>query len=316
MAKKPVILVAVDGSDQSLKTVTYLAGMLSPRQIGIELFHVKTKVPEAVFDLGSPEDTIDADTVEYEAEITRWTRRNGSAINAFMETAKQRFMAAGFPADSISIIIQDRQIGVARDIVNRARLGCAAVVVGRSGFGTLPDYMLGSIAAKLAESISHVPLAVVGTRPDTRKVMVAFDRSRSIRKGLEQVIRLFSPTIEEVLLCHIVRPLSAPNPATTPFFDPRHESHWLSENSRKIIPAMVDAKQHLARMGFDPDHFQTAILKEKASRADGLAKEAEFLDFGTIVIGRRGATTVEDFSMGRVTRKVLHLAPEKAIWIV
>ena len=128
MAKKPVILVAVDGSDQSLKTVTYLAGMLSSRQIGIELFHVKTKVPEAVFDLGSPEDTIDADTVEYEAEITRWTRRNGSAINAFMETAKQRFMAAGFPADSISIIIQDRQIGVARDIVNRARLGCAAVV--------------------------------------------------------------------------------------------------------------------------------------------------------------------------------------------
>jgi len=78
----------------------------------------------------------------------------------------------------------------------------------------------------------------------------------------------------------------------------------------------VEAKQHLTRIGFDPDSFQTAILKEKASRADGLTKEAQSLGFGTIVIGRRGATTVEDFSMGRVTRKVLHLAPEKAIWIV
>lgn len=311
MANKPVILVAVDGSETSFNAVTYLSRNLSPKRIGIELFHVRAGAPEAVFDLGSPEDN-----TEYGAEITKWNHRIGSTITEFMQAAKQLLTAAGFPEDSVTIAVQDRRIGIARDIINRAKLGCEAVVVGRRGYGTLPEFMLGSVAAKLSEMVSHVPLAVVGTRPEARKILVAFDRSQTIRKGFERVSNHFARTIEEILLCHIVRPLSTPHPATTPFFSLKRETQWLDENSRKIIPAMVEAKQHLTRSGFDPDNFRTAILKEKTSRANGLAQEAQTLNFGTIVIGRRGASSVEDFSMGRVTRKLLSLSPEKAIWIV
>jgi nucleotide-binding universal stress UspA family protein len=45
-------------------------------------------------------------------------------------------------------------------------------------------------------------------------------------------------------------------------------------------------------------------------------KEIEALGAGTLIIGRRGATSVEEFSMGRVTRKILNLAHSRAIWIV
>ena len=44
--------------------------------------------------------------------------------------------------------------------------------------------------------------------------------------------------------------------------------------------------------------------------------EVEVLKAGTIILGRRGATSVEEFTMGRVTRKILYLAYNKAIWIV
>jgi nucleotide-binding universal stress UspA family protein len=44
--------------------------------------------------------------------------------------------------------------------------------------------------------------------------------------------------------------------------------------------------------------------------------ESDVLGAGTIIVGRRGSTGVEEFVMGRVTRKILHLAYNKAIWIV
>ena len=79
---------------------------------------------------------------------------------------------------------------------------------------------------------------------------------------------------------------------------------------------MVEAKQRLGRAGFDPQSFHTAIIKEKTSRAEGIMTEVEALGAGTLIIGRRGTTSVEAFSMGRVTRKILYLACSSAIWIV
>lgn len=147
-------------------------------------------------------------------------------------------------------------------------------------------------------------------------MLVAMDRSRGIRKGLDQIGPLLSRALDEILLCHIVRPLAEPHPVRESYFSTRNEAHWLDESARKILPAMVEAKQHLSRAGFEPKSFRTTILKEKTSRADGLCSEAEAVGAGTIIVGRRGTTTVEEFAMGRVTRKVLYLAYNKAIWIV
>lgn len=311
MTTLPVILVAVDGSDPCMDAINYISRVLSPNQINIELFHVRAKAPEAVFDLGA-----DEASTSYEAEISKWSDRTGTQIHTFMEKARNVFTSAGFPPDAVNTTIRSRKTGIARDIINESNQGYSLVVIGRKGLGTLPDFMMGSIAAKLAESMAHVPLVIVGGQPETAKVLVAFDRSRSIRKGVDAVSRLFSRSLEEILLSHIIRPLSVPHPVTCTYFSTKTEAHWLDEHSRMIIPAMVDVKKHLSSIGFDPDTFRTAILKKKISRADAIVREADAQAFGTIVVGRHGASSVKEFSMGRVTRKVLALATNKAIWIV
>ena len=311
MVKNSVILVAIDGSPEAMDMVSYLSEVLSPNHVNIELFHIMARAPEPFYDLGVTDSPAD-----YEAEIRRWSHQSRSEIDEFVETAKKKFMSSGFPEEAVRITIQNQQIGIARDIINKADLGCSALVVGRRGFGTLPDYMMGSVAAKLVETITHVPIAVVGKQPDASKILVAFDRSRDIQKGLEGVGDHFTRSIEEILLCHIVRPLAVPTRPIRNIFTQRHEIQWLDENSRKIIPAMVKAKRRLEEIGYDPANFRTEIIKEKTSRADALAKEAAAMNFGTIIIGRRGASAVEEFSMGRVTRKILSLCPESAVWIV
>jgi nucleotide-binding universal stress UspA family protein len=311
VATVPVILAPVDGSDQSMSTIAYLGRTLSEKNVAIEIFHVLSEAPEPFFDLDET-----CETAAFQSEIGKWKSSRSSRIERFMEEARKNLALSGFPASHISVAILPRQAGIARDIVNKSGNGYAAVAIGRRGFGTLPDFMLGSIAAKLADTIDHVPLAIVGGQPDTRRAVVAFDRSRGIRQGLDKMSRLLSPKLEEILLCHIVRPLSEPHPARESYFNSRNEANWLDENSRQIIPAMVDAKQRLSRAGFDPKSFHTAIIKEKTSRADGIMSEMDSLGAGTIIIGRRGTTNVEEFSMGRVTRKILYLACSSAIWIV
>lgn len=310
MAQLPAILVALDGSEPSMNMVDYLSRMLSPRGVSIDLFHVKTDAPEALFDLGSDDRSI------YVEEIDAWTRHEGTHIQAFMETARSRFLEAGFSPEAVTITIQSRQIGVARDIIERANRGCAALVAGRRGFSSLPEFMMGSIAAKLAEKMARVPLVIVGGQPTGERVMVAFDNSPCIRKGLDQMMGLFDRSLAEVLLCHIVRPLSIPHSVSRSFFSPGNEAHWLNANSRKIVPAMVAVKDRLVHDGFNPEAFRTAILEKKISRAEAIVAQADDPELGTIIIGRHGLTSVSDFNMGRVARKVLQMAYHKAVWVV
>lgn len=311
MTTLPVILMAVDGSEPCMDAINYISRILSPNQITIELFHVRAEAPEAVFDLGD-----DDGPTSYEAEISKWNDLKGNEIQTFMDKARNVFTHAGFPPDAVNTTIRSRKTGIARDIINESKQGYSLVVIGRKGLGTLPEFMMGSIAAKLAESMAHVPLVVVGGQPETTKVLVAFDRSRSIRKGIDSVSRLFSRSLEEILLCHIIRPLSVPHPVTCTYFSTKTEAHWLDEHSRQIIPAMVDVKKHLSSIGFDPNTFRTAILKKKISRADAIVREADAHEFGTLVVGRHGASSVKEFTMGRVTRKVLSMAYNKAVWII
>jgi nucleotide-binding universal stress UspA family protein len=311
MGSLPTILVAVDGSDQSRHTITYLSRILSSKEVGLELYHVLAEAPEPFFD-----ESAVAGTTAYEPEIDKWKRSRSIQIDQFMAMAQKTFIATGFPPSRVSISVQPRKVGIARDIISKSQRGYAALVIGRNGFSALPEFMLGSIASKLADAVAHIPLAIVGGQPETRKAIVAYSQSWHVRKGMDKVSVLFSRSLEDILLCHIVRPLSEHHPARQSFFTNRNEAHWLDENSRKVVPAMVTAKKYLIHTGFRPKAFRTAILKEKTSRANGICMEADALGAGTIIVGRRGATVVEAFAMGRVTRKILYLAFTKAIWIV
>ena len=311
MTTAPVILVGVDGSAPCMQAVGYISQMLSPEEVAIELFHVRTEAPETVSDIGDMERSS-----VYAAEIGNWVNQKDAQIHEFMDNAQKVFTDAGFPPGSVNATVRSKKQGIARDIINESKLGYCAVVIGRKGEGTLPDFMVGGIAAKLAESITHVPLAIVGSHAEPHKVLVAFDLCRCIRKGFEKISHLFPKSLEEILLCHVIRPLSVPRPITCTYFTTRTEANWLDEQIQRVTPAMVLMKKRLSRIGFDPKIFRTAILKEKTTRAGAIAEKADVEGIGTIVVGRHGHTAVDEFTMGRVTRKILSLSFKQALWIV
>ncbi len=304
------ILVAVDGSLKSMLAVDYIGKIMSKQNIHVTLFHVLMKRPEAYLDFNVGSSREDTDM------LGEWLKKTGKYIDKFMSHAVKKLTQSGFSPNSVEVVSQNLDTGYARDIIKKASDNFDAIVVGRYGFSNLGDYVLGSITSKLAESIHNIPLIVVGAEVEAKKILIAFDGSSSSKKAVDYVGEFADKKDCRILLLTIVRPLNTPILSHEQYFRQGYEKDWLNANTRKMAPVMAEMRKRLVSCGFNADLIFETILKEKRSRAEGIFSEARDQGFGTIVAGRKGLSDVSEFVMGRVTRKILFIGSDKAVWIV
>jgi nucleotide-binding universal stress UspA family protein len=92
------------------------------------------------------------------------------------------------------------------------------------------------------------------------------------------------------------------------------------EISRKAEESMEsvfeEASSRLEKAGLSRSQITTRLATGALSRAGAIIEEALKGGYGTIVVGRRGLSEVEEFSMGRVSNKIIHMAKELAVWVV
>ncbi len=72
----------------------------------------------------------------------------------------------------------------------------------------------------------------------------------------------------------------------------------------------------MERRGIDRNRVKTKVINESASRSEAIVREAADGNYGTIVLGKRTLSKVEEAIRGRVSDKVLQLAKEDAVWLV
>ncbi|MBW2576267.1 MAG: universal stress protein, partial [Deltaproteobacteria bacterium] len=75
------------------------------------------------------------------------------------------------------------------------------------------------------------------------------------------------------------------------------------------------ASGHLEKAGFNSNQITTRMITGVPSRAGAIIVEALKDGYGTIVVGRRGLSHVEEFFMGRVSNKVIQMARKMAVWV-
>jgi len=218
-----------------------------------------------------------------------------------MEKARQLFLDRNFPEDAVSIKVQERKVGIARDIVNESRNDYDGVVVGRWGKSMLKDYLWGSVANKLLASLTHVPLCVVGGAPQIDKILVAIDASKGAMRAVDYIGTMADTKNCEVTLFHAFRGL---------------DGEKLHKAEKSMESVFEEAHRYLEKAGFNRNQITTRMVTGVTSRAEAISVEALNGRYGTIVVGRRGLSNVEEFTMGRVSIKLIHMAREKAVWLV
>ena len=290
------ILLAVDGSDQAFEAARYASRLFSPNRIEVVLFHVLTKIPESFWDIEK-----DPTLILKEATLSDWRDHQKKKIQELMESARQLFLDRGMPENAVSAKIQERQVGIARDIIHESQREYNAVILGRWGMSLLKDFLWGSIAEKIIGSLIHLPLCVVGGTPDVGKILVGLDPSEGAMKAVDYLGSILDGTDLEITLFHAVRAL---------------DEEMFHDAQESMESVFAEASTRLEKAGLSRGQITTRLAKGVRSRAGAIIEEALKGGYGTIVVGRRGISYVEEFSMGRVSNKIIHLAKELAVWVV
>jgi nucleotide-binding universal stress UspA family protein len=317
MLKK--ILLTVDGSEHSLDAVRYTAKTVPVDSVKIVLFHIRTRVPESFWD----QHREPAFRYRY-IDVGEWESQQGKMIQEFMAKACEILYAAGVPRKSVNIGIQDRQAGIASDIIAESQRGYDTVVVSRRGLSELKDFMLGSIANKLVEKVAHVPVWIISSGQQRGKILVAVDGSEGAMLAVDYVANVVGSIHHfDITLFHVVRgfdffhqmagrpPDAAPDKVLKEKFDKE-----LEQAGREIEPVFEEATKRLLKAGAAPASVTEKVVKGPNTRSSAIADEAEQGGYDTIVVGRRGLSKVQEFFMGRVSSKVIQLAKDKTVWVV
>jgi nucleotide-binding universal stress UspA family protein len=97
---------------------------------------------------------------------------------------------------------------------------------------------------------------------------------------------------------------------------PEVQKFWRQKAGEVIAPFMQKAKGQLIAAGLKGDRLAVKVVDGSRHPAADILAEAQHRDAGTIIMGLRGYSAVEDYKMGSVTRKVLNQAVDMAVSIV
>lgn len=155
------ILVAVDGSESSLKAVDYISDHFSMvRDLTITILHVLPYAPSVFWDDGhiltQDERKARKDVVE------RWLSNQQLRIEPIFRSAIERLMRGGMREEQIETKVISDSTDVAESILEESKIGSyRTLVVGRRGFSQAKRFFMGSVTNKIINHGAGMAICIV-----------------------------------------------------------------------------------------------------------------------------------------------------------
>jgi nucleotide-binding universal stress UspA family protein len=305
---KQKILLAFDGSDHAFHAINYVSTLAPFHKMQMVLFNVFSSIPESYLDLEK-----DPQFSRSAQQVRAWEMQQKKEIQKSMDKAKQKLLHSGFSPDAVSIKIHNRKEGIARDIVKEAQNGYNSVIIGRRGIGTYKEIIIGSVAKKIVEKVAFLPVLMIGEIPPDNKFLVAIDSSENALRAVDYVATMLAGFDVKINLFHAIRGDQSIHSGIAHLFLPKES---LEDAEAGAMAVFEKAKCRMEEAGFTSDQIGSKLVTGVSSRAEAIVKEAREGDYGTIVLGRRGLSKVQEFLLGRVSNKVINIIRRRAVWIV
>lgn len=154
MAQK--ILIAMDDSQNALRSVELAARTFSTDN-SIVLFNVMLDTA-ALCNMESPE-LIPLFKSQQSSFCTLEDKKR-ELVTAAMMRAKDLLLSAGFNEKNVQIKMENKNKGVARDILAEAESGYDMIIMGRRGISGLKEFFLGSISQKVFTGAKDISVLI------------------------------------------------------------------------------------------------------------------------------------------------------------
>ncbi len=309
MEKK--LLLAVDGSSASLAAADYLGLMEAAvlDDLWVTIFHVLEPIPPAL----RQEAAQDPAAHNRLRALERRLDRRGQEV---LDQARERLLALGLAPEQVRLKVQQRQSGLARDILFEAERGSHdAVVLGRRGLSRLHEALVGSVTNKVVQHADRIPVWVVGGAVESRRVLCALDRSPGSLAAVDHLAFMVGGNPRcRVTLFHVAPHLAGLARLHHDSGDLEHLAQDLARHDRRQMEALLEqARAMLREAGLADDQVEhREVMASSVTKA--ILDEAVHGGYGTVVLGRRGEGGA--FWLGHVSDRLLAACDQATIWVV
>ena len=306
-----MIVVPVDGSENSLKALDYINLVFGPQHnLKTTLFYVLPKLPSIFLD----ESRKAGKTLK---KLKDLEIRHTEIAEHLLAAGKKKLLDVGFSEKTIGAVFRNMEVGIARDIVNWSEKKRAhAVILATHGRSKLVTFFLGEIANKVLEYSRVCPVWMLKGSINKKNVLVAVDNSKNALRAVDHAGFMLAGTGAQVTIFHSKRDLKHFIPDSLVDEFPEFQKFWQRKAGKEMAPFMQKAQDMLLAAGIKNVQITTPIADDSRSAATDILQEAHRMDAGTIFLGLHGYSNVKEFTMGNVTRKVLHHAADVAVCIV
>ena len=294
--------IGVDGSEPALAAVSYV-GIIAADvpHLFVRLLHVVPTAPTWLQESGHTYEPFGGGYVmRFPEHVAAWRTSQADKAKDLIERARALLIGYGVSARRIETAIEEgASHRPSREIrVSAEQNGCGTIVVGRRGVSLLRQFAFGGVTEDLLRYPIGRHLWIIEPPASTtgmRDVLVGVDGSPNGDRAVEYTASMLGPKSGfSVTLAHVPR-------RRTP------------EGAQRILDVAYD---RLVNKGFDRAQIATKILDASMKTADALMKEARGNDQRTIVIGRRGRSTLREFIFGGVTERLLRYPIGQSVWVV
>jgi len=310
------ILMTTDGSDNALKAASYLADLYGKaRDLEITVLSIYPAVPP----LYREEHLNPAVRKNFAA----WLKKREGDAQKFIEEAARILERGGLKQSQIKTRHARQVVGVARDIVREMDAQkFEAGVIGKKGMSWFDEYFLGSITSKLLEISEDHPLWVVeGKGFPGRRVFIAMDDPLTTLNLVRYAGKMLRglPGVE-ILFYHFCCPFRE---ALTPEERERMggaEAEIVEREKEEMLHCYDEGQKILLDLGFEKKSLRRSFDHDPSAPpqkvAQAVLKELRGGGYGTLIIGRKGATRAREFRVGSVALRAVAEAQNCAVWVV
>jgi nucleotide-binding universal stress UspA family protein len=309
--RQKMIVVPVDGSENSLRSFDYINLMFGPKHnLRVIVFHVLPSLPSVLIE----ESRKDADIEE---QLQNLKRKNVGLAERLLTDAKNKFVEMGFAEQAVETVYQERRVGIARDICNWAEDNRSdALVISTRGRSKLAAFFLGETANKVLEYSRTCPVWMVKGAVEKKHTILAIDNSKNALRAVGHAGFMLSHADVSVTVFHSKRDLKRFLPKELADEFPELQKFWQRKAGKVILPFIQKAKDMLLEAGLMEGQITTKVVDGSRSAAADILEEMKRSKAGSLFMGLHGYSNLEEFAMGNVTRKALNHGEDMAMCIV
>ena len=306
-----MIVLPVDGSENAHRSLEYIDLMYGKdHNLEVTLKYILPSLPPILHDHRSM-------SRETATKLKILENKSVRMAEKILTQARDYLLQRGFDEERIQMVYRKKIESIPQDICNWAEAKRAdSVLLSTRGRSKLEAFFMGEVSSKLLEYCRVCPVWIVDGKVRSNRVLIAVDSSDNALRAVDHAAFMLAGTNNPVTLFHTMRHLRRFVPLEVLEEAPELEELWKSKAGQEIEPFMKKARELLLQAGLNESQINVKVVDGSRSAASDILDEARSSDYGTIVMGRRGISGVQEFFMGSVTSKVLQNCTGMAAWIV